>query len=170
MVFLVDFIARGLQQGLQTGALYWILFGLGAMCGPLLTGSLGDRIGFRRALRAAFLVQALFVALPAFIGAGPWLMMSSFVIGAFTPGIVPLVLGRVREIIPYQAKMQQMAWSRATLAFALCQAAAAYGFSYIFARTEGAYPLLFAMAATALVLALAVDLGTGVFGRAKSGH
>jgi hypothetical protein len=33
-----DFIARGLDQGLDTGAEYWVLFGLGAIVGPLLSG------------------------------------------------------------------------------------------------------------------------------------
>jgi len=45
-----------------------------------------------------------------------------------------------------------------TIAFALGQAVAAYGFSALFARTAGSYPLLFAVGATALLLALAIDL------------
>jgi hypothetical protein len=47
-----------------------------------------------------------------------------------------------------------------TIAFALGQAIAAYGFSALFAHTAGSYPLLFALAAAALLLALAVDLAT----------
>ena len=31
MVFLVDFIARGLGRGLETGGFYWTIFGLGAV-------------------------------------------------------------------------------------------------------------------------------------------
>src|SRR6516164_7090224 len=58
MVFLVDFIARGLGQGLASGARYWVLFGMGAMLGPLVNGRLADRIGFSAALRLAFIVQA----------------------------------------------------------------------------------------------------------------
>lgn len=38
MVFLVDFVARGLSKGLEIGALYWILFGLGAIVGSLFMG------------------------------------------------------------------------------------------------------------------------------------
>ncbi len=45
MVFLVDFVARGLGAGIAAGGFYWVVFGLGAMVGPLLTGALGDRIG-----------------------------------------------------------------------------------------------------------------------------
>ena len=39
MIFLVDFVARGLGRGLVTGAQYWVLFGIGAMVGPLVTGA-----------------------------------------------------------------------------------------------------------------------------------
>ena len=100
MVFLVDFIARFLHQGLAVGAGYWVVFGIGAMAGPLLAGALADRIGFRRALRLAFLLQAVAVALPALTSATPWLLVSSAIAGAFTPGIVPLALGRVHELLP----------------------------------------------------------------------
>ncbi|MGP8233225.1 MAG: YbfB/YjiJ family MFS transporter [Methylovirgula sp.] len=158
MLFLVDFIARGLGQGLQTGAHYWVLFGLGAMAGPLLSGHLGDRIGFRAALRLAYLLQAGAVVLPA-LHLGPWsLILSSLVVGAFTPGIVPLVLGRVHELLPHHPDAQKAAWSAAAASFAILQAGAAYGMSFVFARSGGDYPLLFVTGATAVLLALAVDL------------
>jgi hypothetical protein len=47
-----------------------------------------------------------------------------------------------------------------TTAFALGQAVAAYGFSYIFARA-GDYHLLYGIAAAALAAALAIDMLTG---------
>jgi Arabinose efflux permease len=93
MIFLVDFVARGLGMGLQAGAEYWVLFGLGALFGPLLTGHLADRTGFGPALRLAFLIEAAVVVLPAFGLGTSALMVSSVVVGAFTPGIVPLALG-----------------------------------------------------------------------------
>jgi predicted MFS family arabinose efflux permease len=58
MIFLVDFVARGLGQGLAVGAQYWVVFGLGAIVGPVLSGYLADRVGFGAALRIAFAVQA----------------------------------------------------------------------------------------------------------------
>src|SRR2546425_11503277 len=64
MVFLVDFVARGLGRGLAVGAGYWVVFGLGAMVGPVLAGQLADRIGFARAVRLALLAQAAAVAAP----------------------------------------------------------------------------------------------------------
>jgi predicted MFS family arabinose efflux permease len=165
MVFLVDFVARGLERGIDVGSHYWVLFGIGAVAGPLITGHVADRIGFGRALRLAFVVQAAAVALPAItVGSGA-LALSSLVVGAMVPGIVPLVLGRVHELTPHDHQERQAGWSFATVAFALGQAAAAYGFSFLFARTGGGYAALFALGAAALMLALAIDLVAATLGR-----
>ena len=111
MVFLVDFIARGLGRGIDAGTRYWVLFGLGAMVGPMLAGALADRIGFGPALRLAFGIQAAAVLVPA-ISTGPGALgASSLIIGAFVPGIVPLVLGRTHELIPAGGSARQAAWS-----------------------------------------------------------
>jgi predicted MFS family arabinose efflux permease len=160
MVFLVDFVARGLQAGLTAGGRYWVVFGVGAMLGPILAGALADRIGFRRSLRMAFVVQALGIGLLAVSVAPGALLVSSLVIGAFVPGIVPLTLGRVHELALASAPARTAAWSRATAAFALGQAAGGYGLSFAYARTAD-YALLFALGAAALVLALAIDLAAG---------
>jgi predicted MFS family arabinose efflux permease len=142
-----------------------VLFGLGAVTGPLITGHVADHIGFARALRLAFVVQAAAVALPAItVGAGA-LVFSSLVVGAMVPGVVPLVLGRVHELTPHDDQERQAGWSFATVAFALGQAAAAYGFSFLFGRTGGAPAGLFAIGAAALMLALAIDLAAAALAR-----
>jgi predicted MFS family arabinose efflux permease len=164
MLFLVDYVARGRGEGLAAGAGYWVLFGLGATVGPLLSGHLADRAGFGPALRLAFLLQAGAVAIPAF-GPGPaGLIVSSLVVGAFTPGIVPLVLGRIHEVLAHHPAAQPRAWSTATIAFAVLQAGAAYGLSWVFAAT-GDYRLLFAVGAGALGLALCLDLAAALLAR-----
>jgi predicted MFS family arabinose efflux permease len=162
MLFLVDFVARGLGQGLDSGAQYWVLFGLGAVVGPVLSGHLADRTGFGPALRLAFFVQAGAVLLPVLGTGTAGLIVSSLVIGAFTPGIVPLVLGRIHELLPHDAAAQKAAWSTATTGFALGQAAAAYGLTFVFTQTGGDYRLLFVIGAAALVLTLGIDLIIGV--------
>jgi predicted MFS family arabinose efflux permease len=81
MIFLVDF-ARGLGQGLAAGARYWVVFGLGAVAGPILAGCLADRVGFRAALRLAFLVQALAIGLVVLTNHPGALMASSAIVGA----------------------------------------------------------------------------------------
>jgi MFS family permease len=161
MLFLVDFVARGRGQGLDSGAQYWVLFGLGAIVGPVLSGHLADRTGFGPALRLAFFVQAVAVLLPALGTGTAGLIVSSLVMGAFTPGIVPLALGRIHELLPHDAAAQKSAWSTATTGFALLQAAGAYGLTYVFTQT-GDYPLLFIIGAAAFVLTLGIDLVVGV--------
>jgi len=162
MIFLVDFVARGLGQGVAAGSNYWVLFGLGATFGPILAGHLADRAGFGAALRLAFLLEAVAVAIPAF-GLGPtWLIVSSVVVGAFVTGTVPLVLGRIGELLPHHPSQHKSAWSVATVAFALCQAASAYALSFVFTQSGENYRLLFLIGAAAIVVALAIDLFAAV--------
>src|SRR5205814_949438 len=83
------------RRGLAGGAGYWVVFGLGAMVGPVLAGQLADRIGFARAVRLALLAQAAAVAALVVTASPVALFVSSAIVGALVPGIVPLVLGRV---------------------------------------------------------------------------
>jgi predicted MFS family arabinose efflux permease len=165
ILFLVDFVARGLGQGIATGSQYWVLYGLAAVVGPLLSGHLGDRAGFGPALRLSFLIQAVAILLPTVSTAPLSLIASSVIVGGFTPGIVPLVLGRVHELLPHSTEQQRTAWSHATTSFALFQAMAAYGFSWLFAHTGGDYLPLFAIGGGAVLLALAIDLALGLSAR-----
>jgi predicted MFS family arabinose efflux permease len=158
MVFLVDFVARGLGQGISAGSHYWVLYGIGATVGPLLTGHLADRAGFGPALRVSFLVEAIAVLLPALSSAPIAMISSAVVVGGYTPGIVPLVIGRIHEVLPHDTSSQRAAWAQATTTFALFQAAGAYGLSYLFERTGGDYTVLFAIGAGAVLISLAIDL------------
>jgi MFS family permease len=164
MVFLVDFVARGLGQGILAASQYWVLYGIGAIAGPLVTGHLADRAGFGPALRVAFLAQAVAVVLPAVSAAPAAMIVSSVVVGAFTPGVVPLTLGRIHELVPHNSAEQGAAWAQATTSFALFQAGGAYGLSYCFEQTSGNYALLFMIGAAAITTALAVDLVVGLLG------
>jgi predicted MFS family arabinose efflux permease len=159
MIFLVDFIARGLHRGVDAGAHYWVFFGLGAATGPVIVGYIADRIGFISALRGAFLLQACAVGLLAINASSVALVASSILVGAFLPGLVTLVLGRSHELVPiHDIDAQSRAWSLCTLAFALCQATGAYGFSYLFKVTGGGYAVLFELGAAFFILALVMDL------------
>jgi predicted MFS family arabinose efflux permease len=158
MVFLVDFVARGLDLGLGQGAFVWLLFGLGASVGPVVLGRLGDRFGFGPTLRMALLTQAIVVALAATTDEVGWLGLSAFIMGGFTPGVVPVVLGRVRELLPGDHQAQRATWSRTTAAFALGQAAGAYGLAWVFSLSDGAYSLLFTLGSGALALAFVLEV------------
>ena len=166
MVFLVDFIARGLGAGLDTGAWYWVLFGIGAVLGPSIAGYVADRIGFRATLRISFVIQAICVWWVALAPEAVALTISSLIVGAYVPGIVALVLGRVREIRPDDPDGQRAAWGLATTAFAVGQAVAAYVFSFIF-ESAGTYTPAFELAAAALILALIIDLAASRLKRAS---
>jgi predicted MFS family arabinose efflux permease len=130
------------------------------MLGPVLAGWLADRIGFGPAMRLAFAVQAFLIGILALSAAPGWLVVSSLVIGAFVPGMVPLTLGRVHELVAADVQSRTAAWSRATAAFALGQAVAGYGLSFVYART-GDYATLFSLGAAAIAVALAIDLTVG---------
>jgi predicted MFS family arabinose efflux permease len=157
MVFLVDFIGRASHLGIEAGARYWTLFGIAAIAGPVLLGLVADRVGFQPTLRATFVLDAGALVLLALTSHPAVLTLSVIILGASVPGVVPLAVGRVHELVHVEAQRRH-AWTICTVAFAVGQAAAAYGFSFLFATTGGAYVLLFAVGAGAFALALLVDL------------
>jgi predicted MFS family arabinose efflux permease len=165
MVFLVDFVARGLGEGVAAGARYWVLFGIGAALGPTLAGHVADRIGFRQALRLLLVLSAVLVGVLAVAASPLALIASSLVIGAFVPGAVVIVIGRTRELVANEVDRQQAAWSLATSGFALGQALAAYGYSFLFAAGFG-HALLYALGGAAFLAALAIDFWAARFARA----
>lgn len=168
MVFLVDFIARGLGAGIAAGAGWWVAFGLGATVGPALFGALGDRVGYGTALAIALTVQIAAVGI-VLVSTGPAaLATTSFMVGAYVPGSAPLVLGKIREIFHDPAR-QQIAWSRATVVFSIGQAAGAWLLSLVFAET-GEHRLLFAFGTAAFALALLLDrIAAWLAGRRRIG-
>lgn len=157
MVFLVDYVARGLGWGTHTAALFWIAYGVGAIAGPMVYGALTDRIGPTRTALFALAVQAGVIALMMFSTNHVLLIAATVVVGSFPPGIVPIVLGRVHQILPGDAHAQSAVWSRATTVFALFQALAGYGYSYLFARTGGDHRLLMGIGACALLVAVLAE-------------
>ena len=157
MILLVDYVARGLGRGPGVGASYWVLYGLAAIAGPLICGNAGDRIGFGNAYRWGLALQAVAVALLAFSGNPVLIGIATVILGIFTPGIVPLVLGRIHELVPHDHHEQRAAWSRATTAFALFQALGGYGYSYLFSHFHNDYLLVFLCGAVALALAFVAD-------------
>lgn len=158
MIFLVDFIARGLHGGAALGSRLWILYGVGAMIGPPFYGFLADRIGADFALRALLFVQALALVLLAMTSDYAVIAVLAVVIGSFPPGIIPPVLAKVKQLAPSDAAQRNRIWSSATVLFAASQALSAYASSAIFNRFNGNYRLLFWMSAASIGLALLVDI------------
>ncbi|HEX4113095.1 MAG TPA: YbfB/YjiJ family MFS transporter [Stellaceae bacterium] len=162
MVFFVDYIARGLGWGIAAGGWYWVLFGLGAVFGPLLGGPLGDRIGFGVAMRAGLALEAAAVAMLLVTANGVALGVSGFLGGFLTAGFVPVVVGRVHVLL-HDVDRQRTVWAAATACFALGQASAGYLDSYLFSTTNGSYTALFVFGTASALLALAIDLGAALY-------
>jgi len=155
-VFLVDYVARGLGAGAQIGALVWVMYGLGAIVGPVSYGFLADRLGARMGIRLVLLVQAIALGLLAVSDSFMALAVLAVIIGSFPPGIVPLALARVHELVPDHHR-QQIAWSRATVSFATFQALAGFAYSALFNATGGQHAMLFVIAAGAIAVAILLE-------------
>ena len=142
------------------GAGDWVLFGAGALCGPVLAGRLADRVGFSAALRLVMLVDTAFVAALTLWASGALLAASALVVGATVPAVSAVALGRMHELAGADPRARLAGWSRATIAWAAGQAVAAYGFAFVYART-GQYGVLFGVAAAAIGVALLLDIAAG---------
>ncbi|WP_256679696.1 YbfB/YjiJ family MFS transporter [Pseudomonas sp. PB120] len=156
MVFLVDYVARGLGAGSHVGALIWVMYGLGAIIGPVSYGFLADQLGAKLSIRLVLVVQAIAVGLLSISSSFAALALLAVILGSFPPGIVPLALARVHELIPNHHQ-QQIAWSRATVSFATFQAIAGFAYSALFNVSGGHHALLFIIAAGAIVVALLLE-------------
>jgi len=157
MMFLVDYISRGLGAGTHAGAVIWGLYGLGAIAGPVAYGLMADHLGARAGIRLVLLAQLAALAVLLVSHDLRLLGAAALLIGSFPPGIVPLALARVHQLVDGHAR-QNATWSRATVSFASFQAIAGYAFSALFAANGGRYIVLFAVAAGAVLLALLIDL------------
>ncbi|MGP8292485.1 YbfB/YjiJ family MFS transporter [Vreelandella zhanjiangensis] len=154
-VFWVDYLARENALGNHAASFQWGIFGLGAVCGPLMVGTLAKRVGWHYGLTLAFVVKAAAVLLPVFSLALISQIVSSFMVGAMIPGIVALTSGRLAELVGPTA--HKKIWGQATAAFAAAQAAAGYAMSALYG-VFGTYTPLFAISGLMLVAGLALVL------------
>jgi predicted MFS family arabinose efflux permease len=161
MVFLVDFIARGLGKGTHFGSVYWAIYGLGAIAGPPLYGSLADRLGAKTTIRLVTIAMGVVFAGLYSVENPLALGVLTIVVGTFAPGMVPLVLARIHELVSHNATRQNVAWTRASVISAAGLAIGAYAFSGLFNATGGDHRMLFLIAAAMLVVVLVV----GLYGR-----
>lgn len=156
MVFLVDYVARGLSAGAHVGALIWILYGIGAIVGPVSYGFLADKLGASLSIRWVLAVQAITLILLSVSNSFAALAVLAVILGSFPPGIVPLALARIHELVG-DHQQQQVTWSRATVSFATFQALAGFAYSAIFNASGGHHALMFLIASGAIALALILE-------------
>ncbi len=141
-VFWVDYLTRENTLGHYAASLQWGIFGVGAVCGPLIAGAIARQVGWHHGLALAFLAKAAAVILPVLSLAFLSRSASSFMVGAMIPGIVALTSGRLAELVgPSEHKRL---WGQATAAFAAAQAIAGYGMSWLY-DLWGTYTPLFAI-------------------------
>jgi predicted MFS family arabinose efflux permease len=153
-VFWVDFISRGLGMGLRTGTVFWVILGLSAAIGPLLTGFLADRIGFAKSIRISLLVKALGVILPLLSTSILSLCLSSICVGSLALGISSLAAGRTAELVGTEHRKK--VWSYMTITYSVSHAMTAFLLTYLLSF-YGSYYLLFIIGAIALVAGSAAD-------------
>ncbi|CAK2482243.1 putative MFS family arabinose efflux permease [Vibrio crassostreae] len=150
-LFWVDYIVRELGMSFTSGGFYWAVFGIGAAIGPIVTGVLGDKVGLKKALLAAFICKATGVALPLMHTGEVALFVSSLLVGMFTPGIVTLVSTYTLELVGTQ--LHTKSWGAMTMAFAVSQGVVGFVMAQ-YAPQLTSYNVLFMLSASALILSI----------------
>jgi len=161
-VFWVEYLVHGLSMPMSVGGAFWAVFGVGAAVGPLLTGMVADRLGFRMTVIGCLALKALAVALPLASTSMTALFISSFMVGALTPGLVAVASGRALEIVGPGA--HQRNWAMMTFLYALLQALGGYAMAALYGALHS-FDLLFAIGASVLLVAAAI---ASVGGRAPA--
>ena len=144
----MDYIARGLDLGIQQGGAQWVLVGIGAVGGTYLCGWLADRIGFAAALVLVFSVLAVGISIPVLWPTFPVLVASSLIFGA-QPGLSAVISGRARQVVG--ARDMAHVWRWMVLAVGAGQTVAGYALVSIYNAT-GSYTPVFLAGAGAMAL------------------
>jgi len=164
-LFWADYITRELHRPLAAAGFFWGCFGVGAACGPYLTGVLADRFGLTRTLGLGFTLKAIGVALPLVATGTPALLASSVLVGFFSPGIVGAASSYALEI--GGAAQHRRNWTAMNLCFSLAQAG---GASAMVALMSGrtSYAVLFWISGTALAVSALCVLAIAVLRRQQA--
>ncbi len=141
-VFWVDFLDREKSLGTDAASMQWLLFGIGAIIGPLLAGYLGKRLGWHRSLALGFFIKAAAIAIPLLSITLFWRSASSLIVGIMVTGLVTLTSGRVMELVGPQA--YKRVWGIGAVSFSSAQALSGYGMSALYG-VLGSYLPLFAI-------------------------
>ena len=141
-VFWVDFLDRENALGTAAASFQWLLFGIGAIIGPLLAGFLGKRFGWHRSLALGFFIKAVAIAIPLISITLFWRSASSLIVGIMVTGLVTLTSGRVMELVGPIA--YKRVWGIGAVSFSSAQAASGYGMSALYG-VLGSYLPLFAI-------------------------
>jgi predicted MFS family arabinose efflux permease len=148
-LFWADYITRELHEPLAVASFFWACFGIGAACGPYLTGFIADCFGLQRTLAAAFGLKALGVLLPLFDHGAGVLLFSSLLVGFFSPGIVGVASSYALEL--GGAQQHRSNWTAMNLCFSLAQAGGASVMVWLMQGRQS-YAILFWLSGAALAV------------------
>lgn len=165
-VFWVDYLAREQQLGAAYASTQWAVFGLGAIAGPVLAAWCASRWGWQRALVGGYTLKAIGVGLPLLWFSFGGHAVSSFLVGALSPGMSALTSGRLMQLVG--PRLHQRMWGYATAVFALTQAASGYAMAALYGAA-GQYRPLFVAGLACMTLGLLLALLSGTR-RAAGGH
>ncbi len=160
MIFLVDYIARDLGRGVSVGSSFYLVYGAGAVVGPLMLGFVAGRIGLRPTIRMALVIQFIAVGLLMVATGSVVLALSCFLAGLGMPGLLAGFLLRSQQIADGDLLIHRALWGKATASFATGQALAAFGTVYLidtYGEHGAAYPVLFVVSTAAMAIAIALD-------------
>ena len=153
-IYWVDYLVRGLGNGIDFGGMHWALFGSGAILGTYLWGRLADQIGFRFGVGLAFTAVAAGIALPVIYTAGWALILSSLVVGA-QPGLTAILSGRFHQLVG--ADRMASVWRMSALVATVIQAIGAYGYVTLFAMFDD-YTTIFLAGSASMALGAVIAL------------
>ena len=148
-VFWVDYLDRELHLGAAYASTQWAFFGLGAIAGPLCAAYCATRWGWWGTTTGAYVIKAVAIGLPLLWAGFGMHALSSFLVGALSPGMAAITSGYLMQLIGPAAHKKM--WGYATAAFALLQASSGYLMAFIYAST-GSYRSLFVLGCAALML------------------
>lgn len=147
-LYWVDYIARGLGQGIVEGGFHWSLVGIASILGPWVAAWIGLVLGTAWALPVSFLALGIGIAAPILSSATIVLLASSLLFGA-QPGLSTLMAARTRDL----ADADHM--PRLMRAMILCSAigavAAGFVLPQIYEATQS-HVLIFALGGASMIL------------------
>lgn len=150
MIYLADLGMRGRGLGAAAVALLWALFGLGAMAGTLLGGRIAGRAGGMRTLALWMGVQAIALG-AALLPGGAAVLLAAPLSGFAGVGASAVALAAARELAGPGAGL---VWSRATVLYALAQAATGFVLAALFRASGEAHAAVFGAGLGLSLLAL----------------
>jgi predicted MFS family arabinose efflux permease len=147
-LYWVDYIARGLGQGIGEGGFHWSIVGIASILGPWIAAWLGLLLGTGRALTVSFFALGIGIAAPILSSTTVVLLASSLLFGA-QPGLSALMAARVRDL--GEADHMPRLMRAMILCSALGAVAAGFVLPQVYAATQS-HVLIFALGGASMIL------------------